>query len=384
MKLTKTPYCDNLFYTTKKESVMKRILYFTFILMLVLPIFVFGVDEPDAFSNGNEQTVDDGSVNVSDIFAGDEQTAGGDEYKDAMTDSSKTDIEQQDGGATAKQTEATPTPIPQSEAMFQSNDFNLEQQAKTKQEIDRDVQDLYKEGKKYYDIEDYEGAAEIWGRILINYPTAKNLFNIRYSLANAYEYSRQYDKAIEQYQKVLAENPKAEVAVESGYRLAGCYSKLEKYPFAVEIYKDMITRNPSKAEVIRAYFSLAQIYMKQEKFKRVEIIYKNIIKFFPNSASEIQGRFQLAQLYAQTNRYKSSVKEYKLIKFKFKNTEWAPLAAIHIGDTYKMSGDYKNAKEAYNRVIYEYFKYETYTLQAEERLKSLKHHKEISAKFYED
>jgi tetratricopeptide (TPR) repeat protein len=368
---------------------MKRILYFVFILLLILPAYLFCKDDPEAFPTGNEQTVPDNSVNVNDILAPEDnapaaqpgaQGQGGDNYLNAMSDSSKTGIEQEQKGVTAKQVVASPTPIAKNEAMFQSNEINIEQKSKTRQEIDKDVQDLYKEGKKYYDIEDYDGAAAIWYRIILNYPTAKNLYNIRYSLANAYEYSRAYQQAIEQYQKVLAENPKSDAGIESGYRLAGCYSKLGKYPYAIEIYKDMIGRDPSKAEVIRAYFSLGAIYMKQEKFKRVEIIYRNIIKYFPNTASEIQGRFQLAQLYSQTNRYKSSVKEYKLIKYKYKNTEWAPLAAIHIGDTYKLAGDYKNAKEAYNQVIYEFYKYEAYTRQAEERINSLKYAREIAEK----
>lgn len=348
---------------------MKRILYFAFILMIVLPVYIYCQDDPEAFSNnGNEQTVADGTVNVGDIFAGD----------------TGIQQEQKSSGVTASEPTATTAPVSKNEAMFQSNEINIEQKAKTKQEIDNDVQDLYKEGKKYYDIEDYDGAAEIWSRIITNYPTAKNLFKIRYSLANAFEYSKQYEKAIEQYQKVLAEKPKADVAIESGYRLAGCYAKLDKYQYAIEIYKDMITRDPSKAEVIRAYFSLAQIYMKQEKYKRVEIVYRNIVKYFPNTAAEIQSRFQLAQFYAQTNRFKSSVKEYKLIKYKFKDTEWAPLAAIHIGDTYKLAGDYKAAKDAYNRVIYEYYKYENYTMQAEERIKGLKNARQIAEKFDSD
>ena len=58
--------------------------------------------------------------------------------------------------------------------------------------------------------------------------------------------------------------------------------------------------------------------------------------------------------------------------FKYRDTEWAPLAAIHIGDTYKLAGDYKSAKDAYNQVVYQFYKYEQYTQQAEERIKSLK------------
>src|ERR1035437_3247563 len=173
----------------KKESVMKRLLYFAFIFMLILPVYIFCQDEAEPFSNDNEQTVADNSVNVSDIFAGDEpvsstaqasQGQGGDNYLNAMSDSSKTGIEQKQSasGITAKEVQGTPTPIAKSEAMFQSNEINIADQAKTKQQIDKDVQDLFKEGKKYYDIEDYEGAAEIWFRIITNYPTAKNSFSI--------------------------------------------------------------------------------------------------------------------------------------------------------------------------------------------------------------
>jgi tetratricopeptide (TPR) repeat protein len=372
---------------------MKKFLYFAFILMLILPAFSFCADEADPFASldNNESTVGN-NVTPADIFAGDTTTAETSQntqnnqsgIKNAMSDNPQTGIlqEQPAGGVQAQQITSTPVPVSKNESMFQSNELNIQQQTKTKQETEKDIADLFKEGKKYYDIEDYEGASEIWSRIVTNYPSAKNLFSIRYSLANAYEYSKQYDNAIVQYQKVLAEKPKAEVAIESGYRLAGCYTKLEKYPFAIEIYKDMILKNPSKNETIRAYFGLANVYMKQEKMKRVEIIYRNIMNYFPNSPWEIQARFQLASLYAQTNRFKSAIKEYKLIKYKFKDTEWAPRAAMHIGDTYKLAGDYKNAKDAYSRVMYEYYNNEMYSQQAEESIKQLKNQKEIETNFY--
>ncbi len=366
---------------------MKKILYFCLILNLVLPLYIYSVDEQEAFT-------DTSSVTPGDIFAGDVQpTPDPNTPMDgSMTNAMSSDSPaidngeptvQATGGIQAKDSAIkTPTPVPQGESMFKSNETNIQEANKTKEEIEKDVNALYKEGRKYYDIEDYDGASEIWERIIQNYPTAKNLYDIRYSLANAYEYSKQYDKAITQYQKVLAEKPKAEISIEAAYRLAGCYSKLEKWAYAVEIYKDMITKKPDKADTIRAYMSLAQVYMKQEKYKRVEIIYKNIIKYFPNSQWEIQARFQLASLYAQTNRYKSAVKEYKLIKFKFKDTEWAPRAAMHIGDTYKLAGQYKDAKEAYSRVIYEYYMQDMYVQQAEERIKGLKTQREIEYKVY--
>lgn len=360
--------------------------------MLVLPVFIICQDESEAFSNGNETTVNENTVNVSDIFAGDTPVPNENNTAtsgavvnplDGMSGSSEPALNQNNNLSVAKK-EATANRVikDKSQTMNKSNEINIEAQAKTRQQMEQDVQDLYKEGKKYYDIEDYEGASEIWMRLLTNYSTSKNLHTIRYSLANAYEYALQYDNAIAQYQKVLAENPKLDISIEANYRLAGCYVKLEKYPQAIEIYKDIILRGPSKIADIRAYFSLANIYMKQGNYKKVELIYKNIVKSFPNSASEIQGRFQLAQLYAQTSRFKSAVKEYKLIMYKYKNTEWAPKAAIHIGDTYKLAGEYRNAREAYSIVINEYYKYDVYTLQAEERIKSLKSHKAIEDKFY--
>ncbi len=257
-----------------------------------------------------------------------------------------------------------------------------EQKQMTKEEIERDIQILLKKKKKYFDSEDYEGAIEIWDRIIQNYPTAKTFLEVRYYLGCAYEYTGNLPKAIEQYQKFLAENPKHELYAETSYKLAGCYSKLEKYPYSMEIYRDLIRKSPGKKETIRAYFNLAQIYMKQEKYKKVINIYRNIMKYYPNTQWEIQARFQLASLFAQIGRYKNSINEYKIIKHKFKDTDWAPMAAMHIGDTYKLAGDYKEAKDAYSRVVYEYYNKEIYVQQAEERIRSLKQHKELETKLY--
>ncbi|MBN2755215.1 MAG: tetratricopeptide repeat protein, partial [Candidatus Goldbacteria bacterium] len=305
----------------------------------------------------------------------------------AMTESAEgVSQEQADEGITAESAEeVTGTAISQSEQMFKSEEAVMQDKKMTKEQIQKDVELLYAEGKKYYDVEDYEGAAEIWGRIITNFPTASGLFTIRYSIANAYEFSRQYDKAIQQYQKVLAEKPKEEIAVEAAYRLGGCYGKLEKWQYAMEVYKDIIRKQGmSNARSSRAYFNMALVYMKQGKFKRAETIYRNIIRYYPNTASEIQGRFNLASLLTQTKRYKNAVNEYKLINYKFKNTDWAPMAAMHIGDTYKLSGDYKNARDAYSRVLYEYYNNERYVNQAETALENLKHARQFAEKYGEE
>jgi TolA-binding protein len=363
----------------------RLISFFSFILMLIIPVFAFAVEEsgdpfsfdspPPGSENPNAGT---GEPPLTD------NPNGEDLLMPAMTDATirQEGIEQNMAadGIQAKQIEPSPTPVSRNEEMYKE-EVSIEQKQQTKEQIEKDIEALFKEGKKYYDNEDYEAAAEIWQRILINYPTSKSLYTIRYSLASAYEYSKQYEKAIDQYQKMLGEKPKSELAIEASYRLAGCYAKLQKWAFAIEIYRDIIRKSPNKKESIRAYFNIANIYFKMEKFKKVNNIYLSIIRNYPGSEWEIQARFQLASAYAQTNRYKSAINEYKMIKYKFKDTEWAPRAALHIGDTYKLSGDYKNAKDAYSRVIYEYYRYEMYTQQAEACIENLKSARAIADKF---
>jgi len=353
----------------------------------ILSFNLFSQNEPDPFAWDNNRIsapdINSDSENLKNVP--DIETLPDDNLLPAMQEASQP--EEKKEISEGKQTLPTPTPTPTSviekESMFKEP-ISIEEKEKTKEQIEKDVQDLFKEGKKYYDIEDYEGAADIWARIIQNYPTSKQLYDIRYALANAYEYSRNYDKAIVEYQKVLAEKPNFSLSQEATYRLAGCYEKLEKWPYAIEIYKEIIRKNKGKDDAIRAYFRLAMIYMKKEDFKKTETIYKNVMRYYPGTLWEIQARFQLASTYAQTHRYKSAIKEYKLIKYKFKDTEWAPIAAMHIGDTYKLSGDYKNAKEAYSRVIYEYFSNEKYVQQAEERIKALQNIKEIEKRVYEE
>jgi TolA-binding protein len=307
------------------------------------------------------------------------------DIKAAMSESSQgATQEQASSGITAVSEQPTETPTPaESEEMYKSPEVVIKEKEMTREQMQKDVKDLFAEGKKYYDVEDYEGAAEIWERILVNYPTATGLYNIRYSIANAYEFTRQYDRAIMNYQKVLAEKPKDEISIESAYRLAGCYVKLEKWPYAMEIYKDIVRKQGRSSEKgLRAYFNMAMLYLKKENFKRAETIYKNIIAYYPNTSSEIQARFALASMYAQNHKYKSAVNEYKILKSKYKDTEWAPMAALHIGDTYKLSGDIRTAKEEYSKVIYEYYNRETYVRQAEDRIEGLKNYRAIENKVY--
>jgi TolA-binding protein len=367
---------------------IRLILYISFALLLVFGLRVMAQDAaedpfsfnspPEGSDNPNEGT---GEPALQDQDQGPSNNT---QTMPAMTDSTKNQegIEQSQSGTgvQAKQLVATPTPVSRDEDMFKQ-EVSVQQQEMTREQVEKDVDALMKEGMKYYSNEDYEGAAQIWERILQNYPTSKSLYYVRYMLASAYEYDNQYSKAIDEYQKVLGEKPKYEIANEAAYRLAGCYSKLEKWQFALEIYRDIVRRAPDKKESVRAYFNMAVIYLKMEKYKKVSNIYDNIIKYYPGSEWEIQARFQLASTYAQTNRYKSAINEYKVIKQKFRETEWAPRAALHIGDTYKLEGDYKNAKDAYNRVIYEFYKNEKYTRQAEQCIENLKKAHEIAEKY---
>lgn len=349
----------------------RQLTIFLLVLIFVLSNRVLSV-EPDPFALNNNR-VSAASFLDDDLPA---EEAPGESIPPAKDDM------RLPAGVRATTLQQTATPVSASENMFKNEDVLITEKNKTREEIERDVDTLFREGKKYYDIEDYDGAIDIWERIIQNYPTSKRLYEIRYSLANAYEFSRRFEKAIDQYQKVLGERPKGEIAIEALYRLAGCYAKLEKWAYAMEIYRDIIQRGRDKDDSLRAYFNMAQVYVRQDKLKRAVNIYRNIIKYFPNTQSEIEARFQLASTYAQSSRFKSAIKEYRLIMAKYKDTDYAPRAAMHIADTHKLAGDYKAAKDAYNAVIYRFHREERYVLQAEESIRSLKFHREIENKFY--
>jgi TolA-binding protein len=361
-----------------------KIICFIFVSVLIFSIYAFCADDQDpfAFSGSSNQVAAPGGNPNAGTGEPPLQDKPGPDTPVAPAMANQEGVEQTMSGTGIEGASAgpeTPSAISKNEEMFK--EVSVEQKQLSRDQIQKDVDALYKEGKKYYDSEDYEGAAQIWERVIQNYPTAKDLYSIRYALAGAYEYNKEYEKAIDQYQKVLGEKPNFELSNEAAYRVAGCYTKLEKWPYALEIYRDIVRKSPDKKTSIRAYFNMAVIYLKSEKFKKVGNIYNNIIKYYPNSEWEIQARFQLASTYAQTNRYKSAINEYKIIKSKFKDTEWAPRAAMHIGDTYKLSGDLKAAKEAYSKVVYEFYNREDYVQMAEERIKQLKQYKIYEQKY---
>lgn len=363
-----------------------KIVCFISALLLVFSLFAYCADDQDpfAFSGSNNQVAAPGENPNAGTGEPPLQDTPGEtgQMMPAAAMANQEGVEQTMSGTGIQGTSALPetnTPESKNEEMFK--DVSIEQKQMTREQIQKDVDALFKEGKKYYDNEDYEGAAQIWERIIENYPTAPNLYSVRYALGAAYEYSGEYEKAIDQYQKVVGEKPDSDTATEASYRLAECHAKLEHWAIALDIYREIVRKSPDKKTSIRAYFNIAMIYEKSGKYKRVANVYNNIINYYPNTEWEIQARFQLASTYAQTNRYKSAINEYKIIKSKFRDTEWAPRAALHIGDVYKLGGNYAKAKDAYDRVISDYYRYPQYCQQAEACIENLKSARAIAEKY---
>ncbi|MEI7640674.1 MAG: tetratricopeptide repeat protein [bacterium] len=334
------------------------------ISVLIIPCLV-AQDSGDPNFGDNKVTVNESLMSLPNIETPAAQQVAGEATPEGMTALMPVDKAQ------LEQADATPTPS-KDQDMFKSGAEVIEQKIKTQAQLEKEVTDLFAEGKKYYVVDDYEGAIEIWDRIIQNYPTSTQAYNIKYSLATASELAKKYDKAIYNFQRVIAEKPKSDISIEARYRLAECYRRIEKWNEAVDVYRDIVNKNVDDVDSIRAYFNLAGLYATKMDFEKAQNIFKNIIKYYPNTDSERQGRFQLAALFAQTHNYRSAIKEYKIIENKYADTEWAPMAAMHIGDTYKLSGDLKNARIAYEKVTFNYYKYSNYVLQAEERINGLK------------
>jgi tetratricopeptide (TPR) repeat protein len=166
-----------------------------------------------------------------------------------------------------------------------------------------DTEAAFIEGMKYFLMEEYSKAIDIFEKTLKDEP---NNAGLAFQMASTYQKLKKTDKAIEYAQKAYDLN---EQNMLYGQMLAALLAKNENFEKAAIIYKKLFDKDPNNSEI---GLDLAAAYYNLEKFDDVLKIYQRIEN---NLGASRELTNQKQRIYLKQNKIKNAIEEgEKLIK----------------------------------------------------------------------
>ncbi|MBA7543743.1 Cell division coordinator CpoB [subsurface metagenome] len=167
------------------------------------------------------------------------------------------------------------------ECYFQQKEYMLAQveyeRVVTDSEINEYTDDaLWGSGWCYYLLEEYEGAAGKFSKLLIDFPDSDLVLQVRYKLGKSYFKGNNYPETIKVYQEFL-----------------------EKYP------------EYQGEEIEEVYYLLGQAYFRSGKYAKAEGIFKNILSLFPDFELTSEVKYYEGLSLFKENKYEEAIVQLK-------------------------------------------------------------------------
>jgi outer membrane protein assembly factor BamD len=173
-----------------------------------------------------------------------------------------------------------------------------------------------------------EIAAEIFRKIVENFPYGELADKSQLRLGKAYEKMKKYPEAIAEYKKFLKEYSKSELADEAKYRMGYCAYKQSKGSAydqdatekALEIFNEFLRDFPQskRAEEVKmlvhklngrkakGLFEIAAYYDKVKEKKSAKVYYEQVIQKYPESEEAKVAKHRLESLNTGAENAKTS------------------------------------------------------------------------------
>ena len=142
------------------------------------------------------------------------------------------------------------------------------------------AEDYYREGKRLFEAEEYEGAVVVCQRAIELDPDYAAPWN---GLGNVYNSLKDYDKAIEAYRKAIEVDP------DYAYPWSGLgtvYKDLKDYDKAIEAYRKAIELDPNFAS---PWYGLGNVYKYLKDYEEAIEAYRKAIEADPDYAYPWSG-----------------------------------------------------------------------------------------------
>ena len=138
----------------------------------------------------------------------------------------------------------------------------------------------------FYKMRDYEKAIFYYDRLLTQYPSGKDLFDLQYGLSESFFKLKKYSQGLLEVEKILKQSSLPPGNRQKALQLKGSLlMALGEYGKAIDFFKFQVERFPEKAKIFRRY--LAVIFETQGRYQLAIEELKKISS--PSAAEKIEA-----------------------------------------------------------------------------------------------
>ena len=208
----------------------------------------------------------------------------------------------------------------------------------------------YTIGIAYYEMKDYEKAAEALLKTITDYPQITMGEEQFAWLSQYYLDAKKWDEAskvLKRMQEVLKDYPTPQ---RLQFRYAECIQNLGKIDEALQEYQKVIDLSSSSTSATEALFRIAQIHEQKKQIPEALGFYERCAN---NGGSETSARaqFRLSEIYENQGEFEKAGKNYLKVAILYLHPELSPEALWRAGNCYLKIDQKENAQRAFKELL---------------------------------
>jgi TolA-binding protein len=205
-------------------------------------------------------------------------------------------------------------------------------------------------GLARYETSDYDGAAEIFLRVMQEHPSVA-LNESTYAWAGQRFFDQEnWDAAGATFEALLKAFPEYANPERVRLMIAECAEKAGKAEAALGLYQAVVDEAPRSAAAIESKFRMAKLHEAGDGLEQAKALYEEVAKTNMGEAAA-RARFRLGELCEAAEEYEAAAKNYMYIEILLLHEELSPEALLRAGLCYEKAGSTEQALRAYQDVL---------------------------------
>ncbi|MGA7839152.1 MAG: tetratricopeptide repeat protein [Ignavibacteriaceae bacterium] len=206
--------------------------------------------------------------------------------------------------------------------------------------------------ESYFSNSNYNGALKFYNRVSGDDKelNAEALYGRAYCYYNLGDYQNAADK----FSNFLKNYPNNSRSVDSRLRLADSYYGMKNYSSSSRVFKDLLSFDKSSLKNPDTYYQYAQTLYKSGETREAISEFNNLQRKFPRSNYADKSLYIIGWIYFQQNNFDQAIRSYENVLEKYPNSNLGPTIYYSIGDCYFNQGKYDSAIVSYQTVLVDY------------------------------